>query len=294
VTVRSSHNLGLMPQAFGMLKLSLFELSSQIDDLGPQADVQNAVAAHGVPAPAPALVVADSEWIGSPFLAMPRVRGDVPGPAPLFDSYVRDAGPVVQRILHDELVDTLAAIHAVPWAGTVLEATLPGTRLCDRFEYWRAYVAWAAEGDPLPALAEALDWCERHLPPEGEPVLLWGDVRLGNLVFDPARRVAAVLDWDLAAIGPREMDLGWHVGLEHVMEVLFGARVPGFPGAAESVARYERRTGHEVRDLAWHEVFALVRALAINDRHLRISGDPRRTANPMGDVLRARLEVASA
>ena len=63
--------------------------------------------------------------------------------------------------------------------------------------------------------------------------------------------------------------------------------------ALDAVERYERRSGHEVVDLAWHEVFALVRALAINDRHQRITGDPRRRDNPMGDVLLARLEAAA-
>jgi hypothetical protein len=46
-------------------------------------------------------------------------------------------------------------------------------------------------------------------------------------------------------------------------------------------------------DLAWHEVFALVRALAINDRHQRITGDPHRRENPMGAVLLARVEAAT-
>ena len=103
-----------------------------------------------------------------------------------------------------------------------------------------------------------------------------------------------MLDWDLASLGPREMDLGWHLGLEFMMEALFGGRPPGFPGTAETLERYERLSGYEARDLAWHEVFALVRALAINDRHQRIAGDARRTENPMGGILLARLEAASA
>ena len=73
-------------------------------------------------------------------------------------------------------------------------------------------------------------------------MLLWGDVRLGNLVFDTERHVTAVLDWDLSSLGPREMDLGWHFGLEFMMETLFGGRPPGFPGVGESLERYERRT----------------------------------------------------
>jgi aminoglycoside phosphotransferase (APT) family kinase protein len=127
-----------------------------------------------------------------------------------------------------------------------------------------------------------------------ETSLLWGDVRLGNLVFDDERRVTAVLDWDLACLGPREMDLGWCFGLEFMMETLFGGRPPGFPGTAEALERYERRSGYEARDLAWHEVFALARALAVNDRHQRITGGQHRRENPMGDILLARLEAASS
>ncbi len=263
-------------------------------DLAPQALVQNAVAASGVPAPAPSVMVADPEWIGSPFLVMPRVAGDIPGPAPFFDPYVRDAGPALQRVMHDQLIDTVAAVHAVDWEAHALGAVLPGVQLQDALERWAGYVVWSSEGDPLPALVQALDWCGRHVPAEREAVLLWGDVRLGNLVFDSARRVTAVLDWDLACLGPREMDLGWHFGLEFMMETLFGGRLPGFPGTAEALERYERRSGYEVRDLAWHEVFALARALAVNDRHQRITGEPRRRENPMGDILLARLEAASS
>ena len=263
-------------------------------DLGPQALVQNTVSAFGVPAPAPSVVVTDPAWIGSPFLVMPRVPGDIPGPAPVFDPYVRDAGPARQRLFHHGLVDTVVAVHAVPWKAHGLGAALQGVGLRDALERWSAYVAWSSEGDPLPALAQALEWCRRHVPSEREPVLLWGDVRLGNLVFDAEAAVVGVLDWDLAAIGPREMDLGWHLGLEFMMAELFGRRVPGFPSAFETLERYERATGYEAKDVAWHEVFALVRALAVNDRHQRITGDPGRRDNPMGRVLSARLESAAS
>jgi len=262
-------------------------------ELGPQASVQNALAAAGVAAPSPALVVEDERWIGSPFLVMPLLAGAIPGPAPVFDPYVTGAGPVAQRLLADGLLDTVAAVHAVPWEPAGLGDLLSGPRVRDALERWSAYVAWSSEGEPLPALAAALDWCTRHAPEEREAVLLWGDVRLGNLVFDEERRVTGVLDWDLAAIGPREMDLGWHFGLEFMMEELFGRRVPGFPGPADALERYEQRTGYEVRELAWHEVFALARALAVNDRHQRIAGNPRRTENPMGPILMARLEAAA-
>ena len=73
--------------------------------------------------------MSDPEWIGSPFLVMPRVAGDIPGPAPFFDPYVRDAGPVLQRVMHDELIDAVADIHAVDWEAHGLGAVLPGGQL---------------------------------------------------------------------------------------------------------------------------------------------------------------------
>ena len=62
-----------------------------------------------------------------PFLAMPRVRGDIAGPAPVFDPYVREADPARQLLLHDGLIDSVAAIHAVPWEAAGLGARAGGT-----------------------------------------------------------------------------------------------------------------------------------------------------------------------
>ena len=128
-------------------------------DLGPQAMVQNAVAAAGVPAPAPAVVEHDPAWVGAPFLVMPRVRGDIPGPAPVFDPYVSEAAPELQRRMHDGLLDTVAAIHAVPWEAAGLGGVLPGRSARDALARWAAYVEWSSQGEPLPALAAALEWC---------------------------------------------------------------------------------------------------------------------------------------
>ena len=284
-----------------VLRLAPLEPTFPGTDLSAQAAVQNAVAAAGIPAPAPTVFVSDLRWIGTPFLVMPRVSGFIPGPVPAFDPGVTGVSPERQRAYVDGLLATLAAIHAVEWQATDIGRVLPGPTLDGALDHWTRYVEWAGEGAPLPVLAAALTWCRRHQPPAaaGEaPALIWGDPRLGNLVFDDGGGVHAVLDWDLAAIGPPEMDLGWYFGLEFMMDRLFGQRVPGFPERAEAVETYQQRSGHTVSNLAWHEVFALVRALAINDRHQRIaattggSRSDRRTENPMIEILSARIDAA--
>jgi aminoglycoside phosphotransferase (APT) family kinase protein len=260
-------------------------------ELGPQAAVQNAVAAAGVPAPAPAVVVRDPQWIGAAFLAMPLVEGRIPGPAPLFDQWLMGLGVSEQQRLVEGLLETLAGVHRVDWSRAGLGADLPERSLAASLDFWTVYVDWAGAGHPLPVLPEALAWCRERMPDEGDPVLLWGDARLGNLVLDERLGVRAVLDWDLTSLGPPEMDLGWHFGLEFMMEQLFGRRPPGFPSRQDALALYERSSGRAVleENLAWHEVFALTRALAINDRHQRIAGSERRVDNPMAAILLARM-----
>ena len=213
-------------------------------ELSPQAAVQNALAASGVPAPAPSVTVSDPGWIGAPFLAMPLVRGDIAGPAPAFDDYVTAATADLQRRMHDGLIDTVVAVHAVDWRDAGLGEVLPGTtrgRCAGPLDGLRRLVVRAVSRCPHwpRRWPGARPGCRAN----PEPVLLWGDVRLGNLVFDEERRVRAVLDWDLASIGPAEMDLGWHFGLEYMMEALFGRRVEGFPRRDEAVARYELASG---------------------------------------------------
>ena len=48
-------------------------------------------------------------------------------------------------------------------------------------------------------------------------------------------------------------------------------RVNGFPDRVETIALYESHLGRPVRDLGWHEVFALVRSIAINERQARLA-----------------------
>src|SRR4051794_34569514 len=97
--------------------------------------------------------------------------------------------------------------------------------------------------------------------------MLWGDVRLGNVVIaldsvDPV----AILDWEMATIGPAESDVAWLTALSDMTDTMVGDRVPGFLTRAEVIEHYESVLGRSLMDLEWHEMFAMARAAAI---HLR-------------------------
>jgi aminoglycoside phosphotransferase (APT) family kinase protein len=119
--------------------------------------------------------------------------------------------------------------------------------------------------------SEGVDWCRSHLPESEPPAsLLWGDVQLGNVLVGDDMRVAAVLDFEMASIGPAEVDLAWFVVLHDMAVDRCGGDLPGFPGRAATIAAYEALLGRPVADLRWYEAFAALRSGAILVRAARL------------------------
>jgi aminoglycoside phosphotransferase (APT) family kinase protein len=240
-------------------------------DLGVQATVQQALAHAGMPVPEVVALESDARWLDSPFLVMAFVAGRAGGEAPAIEPWLAAAPPGTQRAVQDGFVAALARVHRVDWRAAGLDARLRAG-LSTEVGYWIAYADWAADGSPAHVLADALAWCARTVPECGEPPsLLWGDARLGNVLYDDAGRAVALLDWELASIGPAEMDLAWYLVLDELVTGIVGRTPPGFAARADVVRSYERALGRPVRDLAWHEIFALARSIAINDRQARLA-----------------------
>jgi aminoglycoside phosphotransferase (APT) family kinase protein len=124
------------------------------------------------------------------------------------------------------------------------------------------------DGPGTGVAVEALGVLREALPPlPPRPGLVWGDARLGNILF-AGTAAAAVLDWEMAFLGPGEADLGWYLWFDrHLSEGVGATRLPGLPGRQETVQRYEDRTGREVaKYLPWYELFAGFRFALIAGR----------------------------
>jgi aminoglycoside phosphotransferase (APT) family kinase protein len=268
-----------------------------IYDLALQARVQTAVAAAGIPTAVPAHGVDDARWLGSPFLVMPAVAGHIVDELPIRDRWLTKDDPDRNAALNGRYLDLLADIHRIDWRADALEAVVPRRDNAAELAHWRDYLAWYGDGAVLvPALVDALDWCLEHQPDvEPEPSLLWGDVRLGNVVFDDERRPVAVLDWEMATIGAAEHDLAWTLTIEATQAELFGRTVPGFFDRHRAIERYEARLGRPVQDLDWYETLAMVRSTAIMTRvaHLAaLASEPELfpiAENPIVALLTRRL-----
>ncbi len=246
-------------------------------DLVAQAKLHSALSARGVPAPAPVEYVGDTSWLGDPFLVMPYIEGRIPGQAPPFDPWIAGAPAAAQREIEDAFLALLANIHRLDWRAAGLAPLLrgAGSTLRDEVGWWRDYSDWATGGDPPRRLAGALEWCAETCPSdEPAPSLLWGDARLGNVIFGSGRRIVAALDWETACIGPAESDVAWYLAMAEMLRQLAGgATVAGFRSHHDLAVRYEGLLGRQLMELGWHEIFAVVRSICITCRQAVVAAE---------------------
>ncbi len=247
--------------------------------LDDQAAVLRALAGGPIPVPDVVAVEDDAAWLGAPFIVMSCVSGRPVGEVPGLDRWLLASSVERQREIHETFLGTLAALHRVEWRSTGLDATLR-IGVAHEIAYWIDYVGWYSAGDPPRRLADALDWCRQTMPDshtggdtggEAALALLWGDARLGNVMYDDDGAITALLDWELATIGPPELDLAWYLALDALTTHFVQRTVPGFLDRAGAIECYEAALGRRVAHLEWHEVFALVRSIAVNDCQARLA-----------------------
>ena len=239
--------------------------------------IQQAVAQHSRCPVAPAVGVELSDAvIGRPFYAMQYIAGRVPpSQAPMVDSFlVHDCTPETRRRLVESGLDALMALQQLDYrkAGLAwLDPSAPGAyTLAPHLAAYRALSEKYLRGRAHPVLTEAIGWLAAHEPQDLQPALAWGDSRPGNILFTPDGSAAAALDWEMAAILPRDADIGlWLLADFMVHESEGAARLPGYPTRDEQLAYYEARSGRSVRDLAYWELFTAMKIAYVFVRVVR-------------------------
>ena len=224
-----------------------------------------------VPVPTPRWLEATGSVLGAPFFFMERIDGIVPPdvmPYTFGDNWFFDATAEDRRRLQDGTVAVIAGLHEIPDAERVFgfldnRDNAGPTPLRRHFEGTRSWYEWAAKDlQRSPLIERALAWLDGNWPAADVPdnvVLSWGDARIGNVLYRDFAPVA-VLDWEMAGIGPRELDLGWLVFAHRVFQTLAETfELPGLPDVLreEDVrATYAGITGTDVGDLTWFQIYS--------------------------------------
>ena len=218
-----------------------------------------------VPVPRVRWIEPTGEVIGSPFFLMDHVEGEVPRdvlPYNFGDNWLYDAAPEDQRRLQDLSVETIAKLHAIPGAEarfgflTPREGRAGDPLLVRNLARTRAWYDFAVAGlGRSPMVERGFAWLDAHLPSPPETVLNWGDARIGNILYRDFAP-AGVLDWEMAALGPRELDISWLVLAHRVFEAITGVlEMPGMPHflrEEDVTATYEKISGVALGDLQWY------------------------------------------
>ena len=224
----------------------------------------SALAGCGVPVPRARHLCEDAGIIGTPFYVMDHLDGRV-----FKDPTLPDQAPAERTAIYDAMNDALAKLHGVDYvAAGLANFGKPGNYYQRQISRWGQQYE-AAKTEPNADMDRLMAWLPGHIPPEDKTGIAQGDFRLENLIFHPSEpRVLAVLDWELATLGPPLADLAYCCLVYHVSlpnQRGFADGVPaGIPSEAAFVEAYARRTGRTaVTHWNFYLAFALFRIAAI-------------------------------
>ncbi|TCM19552.1 aminoglycoside phosphotransferase (APT) family kinase protein [Novosphingobium sp. PhB165] len=219
----------------------------------------------------------DPALLGNSFFVMERKVGRVPVSIPPYarEGWLRDAAPEQRRTLWRNAVEQLAAVQRAPLDGLDFLAGPAGERgLEQEWAKYNRFARWLQDVEPLPVLDAALERL-RGLWPANQPEgLVWGDARIGNMMFDENFDVIAVMDWEQPSLGGALHDLAWFCVIADTMHgpaSTYGAPLEGMGSREETVALWEDLTGKSAADLEWYEDFAKFKMTCTGIRlgHLR-------------------------
>jgi len=239
-------------------------------DMAREFRLLAAVHPHFPLAPRPIVLCQDASVAGCTFYVMERRRGMV---IRLDEPEGVRGRPEVRRAISESMIDTLADLHAIDVMAQGLEALgKPAGFVARQIRGWTE--RWhGAKTSELPEMEQLAAWLEQRIPPDpARPALVHGDYKLDNVMLaaDDPRRLVAVFDWEMSAVGDPLIDLGillcyW----VHVAEAARGDAIstvttaPGWLGRAAILDRYASRSNQTLDRIALYEVFALFKLAVV-------------------------------
>jgi aminoglycoside phosphotransferase (APT) family kinase protein len=235
---------------------------SEPGSMSREALVIGRALAAGLAVPEVLLSTEEPDLWGTAGLVMRRVAGETIARRILRDDAYRRA----RQALVKQVAEFAAGLHRLPGP--------EGLPTVDPLASLRAELAAFDEVSPVFELA--LRTLEATQPPPRAPVVVHGDLRLGNLIVGPDG-LRAVLDWELVHAGNPAEDLGWFC----VKAWRFGVDAPaaGLGRREELLAAYRAAGGADVTldELRWWETLGTLRwgVICMTQAQAHLSGAHR-------------------
>ncbi|MGD9472399.1 MAG: phosphotransferase family protein [Novosphingobium sp.] len=232
----------------------------------------------------------DAAVLGNPFLVMGRADGQAVTQNPNYNTagWVARMSPAERGAIWRNAIEAFARLGAIDWQAD-------GFQFLARAEWGRPGLdqylghieAWyhgCRKGRQMPYVDAAIAYI-RDRQPAGVPVnVLWGDSTPSNVMFRDDGSVSALIDWELAALGPSELDLAWWLYFDDLFSRRFGvARLEGLPTRDESIAIWEAAVGRTAQHLEYYDVVVALRmalvAVGAFDRQVGVGNIPADNAS---------------
>jgi len=240
----------------------------------------------------------DPAILGSPFFVMEKLDGRVPVSIP---SYM-ETGWVVDATVEDRArmwrngVCQLAAIQSIPvTAAPFLARPEEGDPFMQEWTRWSRYLDVLEQREPAPFHREVHRRLERAFPANRMEGIVWGDARLGNMMFGEDMEVLAVMDWEQPGLGGALHDLGWWMFNDRLKIIARGGDLlEGYGSRDDTIALWASETGRPVDDVDWYEAFAGFKIMCTywSMLHLRSQPKPDVAREAMGQEILKLLEAA--
>ncbi len=228
----------------------------------------------------------DAGVLGQPFFVMEKVEGRVPVSHPVYNlqGWLYDAPAASRRLVWEDAMRQMARVHAVPLERVPFldREGYVGDGFQQEFAYWKAAYHWASEGRSAPVIEQAIEWLDANMPARYETGLSWGDARIGNMIFGPDYKVAAMIDWEQASTAGGLLDLAWWLIMDRMFSEGIGVkRLDGLGTRQETIDLWTSLTSRSIEHLYWNQVFAAVRGavLVVRQAALRNSAPSMSNAN---------------
>jgi aminoglycoside phosphotransferase (APT) family kinase protein len=215
------------------------------------------------------------DWIGMelspdvldlPFLIMGRVEGQSATQRPNYNSegWIVEMTPAQRGATWKNAIEAFAQMSRIDWQkdgfGFLANAAWGAPGLDQYLGHLEAWYQGCRKDRVMLYVDAAMRYIRDRQPTGTAVNVLWGDSTPSNVMFAPDGRVNALIDWELAALGPSELDLAWWLYFDDLFSRRFGVtRLKGLPSRDESVAIWEAAAERKAERLDYYDVVVALR-----------------------------------
>lgn len=259
-----------------------FEKGIVETDTKTEWDAYTAFANTEIPVPEMIWLEEDPKWMGTPFMVAEQIV-DCESSYNLFKIPPYNA---VREKVGEQFCRIMGIITTLDPAKIGLEKKLekpdPDKCWCRELDYWEADIN-EKELEPHPILRAAIRRLRRNPPPPASKVVVvHGDMRAGNFLYNNDGEIKAILDWEMMHLGDPMEDLTWALNPFWSWEA--PESLSNMLPRDKAIKIWEQVSGIKINPAAfsWWELFNIVKGLAIWISMYNVFSQGETTSNAVG------------